>query len=175
MKKLFTSNFFMVTALIVIAAVARVFTPIPNFTPVAAIALFGGAYFANKYAAFLIPIAIMALTDVWIGAYDVISMSAVYLSFALTCVIGLMISGKVKVGRVALGAVASSLLFFLITNFGVWMSGFCGYPMTLGGLTLCYEMALPFFRNELLGTLVYSGVLFGAFELAKKRFPALAH
>ncbi len=173
MKKIFTPSFFTVTAIIAVAAVARFFTPIPNFTPIAAIALFGGAYFSKKSVAFLVPLMAMGIADLFIGGYDIISMLAVYSSFVLAVVIGLQIGRKVTFTRVAVGAVTSSVVFFVVTNFATWLGGFCGYPMTMGGLLLCYEMAIPFFRNEFLGTLVYTGVLFGAFELAKRRFPAL--
>jgi hypothetical protein len=174
MKKIFTPTFFSITALIALAAVARFFSPIPNFTPIAAIALFGGAYFSRKSVAFLVPLMALAITDLFIGSYDAISMLAVYSSFVLTGLIGLRIGRKISFSRVIGGAAASSVVFFVVTNFATWLSGFCGYPMTTGGLLLCYEMAIPFFRNEVLGTLVYSGVLFGAFELAKRRFPVLA-
>ncbi|MDR0437658.1 MAG: hypothetical protein LBH22_05075 [Bacteroidales bacterium] len=172
MKKIFTPTFFAIAALIIIVAVVR-FLPIPNFTPIAAIALFGCAYFKRKSIAFLIPLAIYAITNLFLGLPDLFTTFAVYFSFILAGVIGLWIGKKVSVSRVIGGALASSVLFFVITNFATWLSGFCGYPMTMGGLILCYEMAIPFFRNEVLGTLVYSGVLFGAFELAKRRFPVL--
>ena len=174
MKKILTPSFLIITALIAVAAVGRIFTPIPNFTPIAAIALFGAACFSRKSVAFLIPLVALAATNLFLPRYDMITLVAVYGSFVLTGCIGLWLARKVSISRVATAAVASSVLFFVLTNFAVWMSGFCGYPMTFGGLMLCYEMAIPFFRNELLGTLVYSGVLFGAFEFAKRRFPVLA-
>jgi len=174
MKKVFTPSFFAITALIAVAAAARFFTPIPNFTPIAAIALFGGAYFSRKSVAFLIPLAALAITNLFLPVFDVITTLAVYGSFILAGVIGLWIGKKVSVSRVIGGALMSSVAFFVITNFAAWMSGFFLYPMTMEGLTMCYTMALPFFRNEVLGTLMYSVVLFGAFELAKRRFPVLA-
>jgi hypothetical protein len=175
MKKIFTPNFLIITALIAIAAVARIFTPIPNFTPIAAIALFGGAYFSRKSVAFLIPLAVLAITNFFLPVFDAFTTVAVYSSFILAGVIGLWIGKKVSISRITIGALSSSVLFFVITNFAawLWLGGLGFYPMTTSGLVLCYEMALPFFRNELLGTLAYSGVLFGAFELAKRRFPAL--
>ena len=176
MKKVFTPSFITITALIVVAAVARIFTPIPNFTPIAAIALFGGAYFSRKSVAFLVPLAILAITNfLFLPIADLFTMSAVFFSFVLATVIGLWIGKKVSFSRVIGGALTSSVLFFVITNFAawLWLGGAGFYPMTMEGLTMCYTMALPFFRNEILGTLVYSGVLFGAFEFAKQRFPAL--
>jgi len=174
MKKVFTPSFITITALIAVAAVGRIFTPVPNFTPVAAIALFGAAYFSRKSVAFLIPLVALTVTNFFIfGMFDVFTTVAVYCSFILAGVIGLWIGRKVSTTRVIGGALMSSVVFFVVTNFAAWLSGFCFYPMTMEGLTMCYTMALPFFRNEVLGTLVYSGVLFGAFEFAKQRFPAL--
>ncbi|MCL2681933.1 MAG: hypothetical protein FWE63_00440 [Bacteroidales bacterium] len=172
MKKVFTPSFMTITALIALVSVAR-FIPIPNFTPIAAIALFGGAYFSRKSVAFLIPLTVLAITNFFLPVFDWFTTFSVYFSFILAGVIGLWIGKKVSVSRVIGGALTSSVLFFVITNFATWLSGFCGYPMTMGGLMLCYEMAIPFFRYEVLGTLVYSGVLFGTFELAKRRFPVL--
>jgi hypothetical protein len=175
MKKVFTPSFITITALIAVAAVARIFTPIPNFTPIAAIALFGGAYFSKKSIAFLIPLAALAVTNFFLPVFDLFTTIAVYFSFILAGVIGLWIGKKVSVSRVIGGALVSSVAFFVITNFAawLWLSGIGFYPTTMSGLVLCYEMALPFFRNEILGTLVYSGVLFGAFEFSKRRFPVL--
>jgi len=175
MKKVFTPSFFTITALIAVAAVARIFTPIPNFTPIAAIALFGGAYFSRKSIAFLIPLAALAVTNFFLPVFDAFTTIAVYSGFILAGVIGLWIGKKVSISRVIVGALASSVVFFIITNFAswLWLGGIGFYPMTMEGLMACYTMALPFFRNEILGTLLYSGVLFGAFEFAKHRFPAL--
>jgi hypothetical protein len=174
MNKKITPGLILVISLLLLGGLARFFTPLPNFTPIAAIALFAGAYLRKKKLALLLPIIILAVTDAIIGNYDFITMSAVYVSFVLTGLIGLFVGKKIKVLTVAGGAIASSLLFFLITNFGTWLSGFCGYPMTFGGLAICYEMAIPFFRNEILSTLVYSGVLFGIFELVKLKKPIFA-
>jgi hypothetical protein len=175
MKKLLTPSFITITALIAVAAVARMFTPIPNFTPIAAIALFGAAYFSKKSIAFLIPLAALAITNFFLPVFDTFTTIAVYSAFIFAGVIGLWIGKKVSVTRVVGGALASSVVFFILTNFAAWMwLGSLGfYPMTMEGLVMCYTMGLPFFRNEILGTLVYSGVLFGAFEFAKQRFPAL--
>ena len=175
MKKIFTPNFLLVTGMIAVVAATRFFTPLPNFTPIAAIALFGGAYFSRKSVAFLVPLMALAITDLIIGGYAVIPMLAVYSCFVFAGVIGLWIGRKVSFLRVIGGALTSSVVFFIVTNFATWASGSFGlYPMTVGGLMQCYGMGLPFFRNEILGTLVYSGVLFGAFELAKRRFPVVA-
>jgi len=176
MKKVFTNSFFVITAMIAVAAIARFFTPVPNFTPIAAIALFGAAYFSKKSLAFLVPLVALSISNIWLGFFDVLTMSAVYVGFILAGVIGLWIGKNVSVSRVIGGALASSVVFFILTNFAswIWLGGLGIYPMTFGGLMMSYVAGLPFFRNEVLGTLVYSGVLFGTYEFVKHRFPALA-
>ncbi len=172
MKKIFTPGFLFATALIIVAVATRLMPHPANFTPVIAIALFGAAYFKQKQVAFLLPMAIMFISDLVLGFYS--GIWAVYLAFVIAGFIGLTLRNKVKPGRVLVAALASSIVFFVISNFGVWMSGLCGYPMNVAGLALCYEMALPFFRMEILGTLVYSTVLFCTYELVKARKPALS-
>ena len=176
MKKVFTPSFFTIVGLIAVATVARFFTPVPNFTPIAAIALFGAAYFSRKSIAFLIPLVALSVSNIWFGFFDAFTMIAVYSAFVLAGVIGLWIGKKVSVTRVIGGALLSSIVFFVLTNFAswIWLAGLGVYPMSFAGLMMSYVAGLPFFRNEVLGTLVYSGVLFGAYEFAKSRIPALA-
>lgn len=169
MKKQFNAGFLLASGMIMLAAAMRLLPHLPNFTPIAAMALFGGAYFAKKQWAFLIPMAALFLSDLIIGFHS--TMWAVYVSFALVVGIGMFLQRKISVRNVILAAISSSVLFFVISNFGVWISGFCGYPMTFAGLMTCYEMAIPFFRNEILGTLVYSTVMFGSFEWIKAKYP----
>lgn len=171
-NKIFTPRFIAIVSVVAVAAFMRLIPHLPNFTPVAAIALFGGAYINRKYLAFLIPILALFLSDLIIGLHS--TMWAVYLSFAITVVLGMAIKERKSVLSVGATALISSVLFFLITNFASWLSGMMPYPMTFQGLMMCYEAAIPFFRNEILGTLVYSSVLFGGFYLVQKRVPALA-
>lgn len=171
MKKFLSTRFIVVSLMILAAVIFRIIPHLPNFTPVAAIALFGGAYFGKKYFAFIVPIIAMLLSDVVIGIHS--NMIAVYVAFIITVFIGIAIKNKVNIGSVVVAALSSSILFFLITNFASWMTGLVGYPMNFTGLMMAYEAGIPFFRNEIMGTLVYSGVLFGIFELAKAKIPAL--
>jgi len=162
-------------ALVVVVLVAAVFRIIPhppNFTPIAAMALFGGAYFTNKKLAFLIPMAAMLLSDLFIGFHS--GMPAVYLSFALMVLIGMRISNNIKPKSVIIGSLSASVLFFVITNFGVWMTSATMYSQGLYGLTACYVAAIPFFHNTVLGDLVFTSVLFGGFYLVRQKFPILA-
>ena len=161
-----------VLVLLLSAAALRISGVLPlNFSPVAAIALFGGAMFANRIAAFAAPLGIMLLSDMFLGFHD--TMWAVYLSIFLIVGIGQVIRSRPGVLYGMLGAVAGSVLFFLITNAAVWMTGTI-YAPGIGGLMESYVAGLPFYRNSLMGDLFFTGVLFGAYELASRQFPVLA-
>lgn len=95
-----------------------------------------------------------------------------YPSFALVVCIGLLLRQRRRPVPIIGAALASSLVFYLVTNFGVWAMGTL-YPRTVAGLFECCAMAIPFFRNTVLGDAVYCAVLFGGFALAQKEFPAL--
>jgi hypothetical protein len=132
----------------------------PNFTPVAAIALFSGVYLNKKYA-FIVPLALMIVSDMFLGMHNVVIFT--WGGFVLTTLLGLWLKNKKTVLGVASAAVVSSLVFYIVSNFGVWLMGW--YPRTLGGLLDCYIMAVPFLRNFTLATLIYAGVFFGLYEL----------
>lgn len=148
--------------LILLAVLSRLLPHPPNFTPIAALALFGGVYL-EKRLALLLPLLVMVVSDSLIGFHATIPW--VYGSFIVTALIGLWLK-KHKQPQYILGAaVASSLVFFLVTNFGVWTLPMSGYPPTLSGLAQCYVAAIPFFKNELLGSLAYTSILFGLYEV----------
>ena len=155
-----------------LAVIARLVPHVPNFTPIAAMALFGGAYLNRRYAA-LVPLAAMLASDIFIGFYSPIVMFSVYGSFILTGAIGLWLKKRKSPANVVFAAVGASILFFLITNFAVWVGGW--YPRNLAGLVEAYTMAVPFFRNTLLGNLFYTTVFFGGYELVLRlvKKPAL--
>src|SRR5579863_503908 len=111
------TRFIMLAGMILAAAASRVIPHPPNFTPIAAIALFGGAGFANKRAAFLLPLAGLVLSDLVIGFYSITPL--VYGGFALTVCLGFWVRRHRSLQRIAVAAVASSVLFFVMTNFGV--------------------------------------------------------
>ncbi|MBI2082223.1 MAG: hypothetical protein HYT76_01515 [Deltaproteobacteria bacterium] len=155
--------------LIVAAAASRLLPHPPNFAPIMAIALFGGAYF-NRRSSLIIPLGAMFLSDLLIGFHD--QMALVYLSFVLVVFLGGTLREKRTVGGVAGIAFTSSLLFFVLTNFGVWaIDGL--YPRTLSGLMTCYLAALPFFQNQLLGDALYTVTLFGGFALLERWVPSV--
>jgi len=152
------------------AAALRLVPHPPNFAPIAAMALFGGAYLGRRSLAFVAPLAAMLLSDLLLGFHPY--MWATYLGVALIVLIGWAVQQRIAPVRVGVAAVASSLLFFLLTNFAVWLqSGF--YPPTLAGLTACYVAAIPFFQNTLAGDLFYAALLFGGFAVMERLIPAI--
>ncbi|MFN4234599.1 MAG: DUF6580 family putative transport protein [Bacteroidia bacterium] len=169
-KYLTPRNIFIASALL-IAIVGRLIPHAPNFTPVAAMALFGGATLNNKRLAYILPIIAMFLSDLIIGFHN--TMWAVYLAFIATVYIGTKINNNIKPLSVITASIASSSLFFIVTNFAVWL-GSTFYPQNIYGLIECYIAAIPFFNNGLVGDLFYSGILFTVFTLAGQRFPQLA-
>jgi len=170
MKKNLNGKLFFAAGLILAAAFTRLIPHYPNFTAVGAIALFGGTYLPNKKLAFAVPFAAMLLTDLILGFHP--TMWVVYLSFGLIVMIGIQISKNKKVTNILLGALSSSILFFVITNFAQWIYD-PFYAKTGAGLAQCYTMAIPFYSYTLLGDLFYVTVLFGTYELAKSKLPVL--
>ncbi|HNV23294.1 MAG TPA: hypothetical protein PKH98_00220 [Candidatus Omnitrophota bacterium] len=146
--------------LLVFGIFMRVVVHTPNFTPVIAIALFSGVYLKKKHA-LILPVALMAITDLILGAHRV--MLFTWGSVLLIAAIGLWLRQNKTTTHTLTSSLASAFLFFIITNFGVWLAGY--YPQTLEGLQSCYVMAIPFFRTMLVSTLVYTFVFFGAYEL----------
>lgn len=156
------TKFIVVVGVIVLAAASRLVKHPFNFTPVAAMALFSGCYL-RKYWGVVLPLAAMLVSDYFIGFYDWQVMASVYLSITLAYVIGWYLSNHKKWYNVFFSALASSVTFFVLTNLAVW-AFFDWYPHTWAGLVSNFTLALPFFRNTLLGDLSYSVILFGAFE-----------
>lgn len=158
----------LIVGLIVFAILTRLMPHPPNFVPVAAIALFGGAYFANKQLAFLVPFIALVMSDVVLGFHS--TLVFVYVGFALTVVIGFWVRENRRGLRILTAVLLSSVLFFLLSNFGVWLlEGL--YPKDVSGLAACYIAAIPFFQASLLGNLFYATLLFGAMALAEHYFP----
>ncbi|MFH4967377.1 DUF6580 family putative transport protein [Gaetbulibacter sp. M240] len=145
---------------ILVAAIIRLFPHLPNVTPITAMALFSGVYFSNKKLAFAAPLLAMAISDIFLG-FHTISIF-VYAAFVLVGIIG-MTSKKMSFTSILL----SSISFFIITNFGVWL---IGYPKTLDGLIECYTLAIPFFRNSLIGDFFYAAVMYFSFEFVSKKY-----
>jgi len=139
-----------------------------NFSPMMPLCLFGGAFFARARTAYLLPFAAWLLGDLGIlaltGRVDWAfypNQPLVYLSLALVATTGFALRGETSWTRVAGAGLASSVGFFVITNFGVWAFGDgVLYPKTLSGLVDCYVRAIPFFRNTLISMAVFLPLLF---------------
>jgi hypothetical protein len=153
-----------------------------NFTPVEAMALFGGAYFADRRLGIAIPLAAMIAADCviaftlpsawlhdWLG-----TLPFVYGCIALTAVGGFALRRKISAPKVLLGALTSAVVFFLVTNFATWLTARpdAGAACT-STLSACYVAGIPFFKGTLFGTLFWSALLFGGFALLSRRYSVL--
>ena len=171
-------------AFVLLAVLGRVASPLLphafNFAPMDAIALFAGAYFRPRHLAMLVPLLSVWVSDLLLNYQYLGHVELFYSGFywqygtyALLALLAHSALRTVTLPRVAVAGVSAAVLFFLITNFGVWATGTM-YPHTSGGLLACYVAAVPFFPQSLLSNLVYCTVLFGGFALAQRRFPLLA-
>ena len=145
---------------IIVAVLVRLFPHPPNVAPITAVALFAGTHFSRKHWAILMPILAMSVTDVFLG-FSMIT-PIVYLAFVGVTALGFVLK-KMNIGTVLL----SSLLFFVVTNLGVW---FLYYPLTPEGLMICFTLALPFFGYAVVGDLFFSAALLFGYRYAAKRF-----
>ncbi len=176
-------RFGVLVLIVLLAAFSRLIPHPPNFAPIGAMSLFGAAYFSRKYLAFVVPIGAMWLSDLLLnnviyGQYFdhfVWFYNGFYWTYAAFIFIGLIGFGllkKVRPVNLLIASLSASVVFFLVSNFGVWASGTM-YPNTFSGLMSCYAAGLPFLKNTLIGDLAYSGALFGIFEVIQYKVPVL--
>lgn len=151
---------------IVLNLLTRLLPHLPNMTSVGAMALFLSADYSWKKS-LLITLVTMLISDMVLGFHAV--MWATYGSFLITVWLGTILQQKKRMHWIFGITLFCSLQFFILTNFAVWMSGVL-YPKTLSGLLDCYVLALPFFRNTLLGDMVYTTIFFGCSYLVKRIF-----
>lgn len=176
-KSWFTPKMKFVLILVVAAALTRLLPHPMNFSPIAAIALFAGAFIPGRSRAWLLPLAALLLSDLLLqlinqtGFYR--DMIFVYGSFAAVVFIGRFLETNASPLKVMTCSLCASVLFFTVTNFGSWLM-YDMYPKNAAGLMQSYLAGIPFFRGTLLGDLFYSAVLFGSYALARRRFPVLA-
>ena len=169
--------------MILLAALSRLLPHPPNFSPIEAVALFGGAYFSRKVWALLVPLVAMAISDLVLGLvnggiyldYFVnANFVSIYACIVLCTQLGFGLRGRVNGTRVLGYSLGGSVLFFLLTNLAVWATATPQIsPVCANGLGACYVAGLPFFQWTLLGTLFYSAILFGGFALLRARIPQL--
>ena len=151
-------------AFVLMGAGLRLIPHPPNFAPIGALALFGGVYLSRK-TALILPLAAMVISDIFIGYYEISLMVFVYGSFLLCVALGFWLKRHKKWQTILGSSFLASLTFFLSTNFAVWAFT-PWYAKTFSGIIQCYLMALPFFRNTLLGDLFYVTMFFGIYEMA---------
>jgi hypothetical protein len=147
----------------IFSIVSRLIPHMPNFAPIAAFALFAGAYMPKKTGLLLL-LSIMIISDVFIGFYDLRLMAAVYLSFLAISVIGWVVKKDKNASSVVLGSLSGSVVFYLITNYAVWAFS-SWYPHSLNGLLSSYAMGLLFLKSSLAGDLFYTSVFFVSYEI----------
>ena len=157
-------------SMIAAAAVLRLLPHPANVTPIAAMALFGGANFADKRLAFVVPLTALFASDLFLGLYS--HMEFVYASFALTACLGILLQMRKNVLTIAAAGAASALIFFVVADFGTWLNSAL-YPKTFAGFEACLVAAIPFLRNMVVGDLFYTALLFGGFALLERSFPGL--
>lgn len=167
----------LITSIVVFGVIARVLPHNANFAPMGAIALFAAAFYKRKALALAIPAIAWWLSDLYLNntvyatsenftwfTYDQLFSVLALLSIVL---LGALLLKSFNVAKVLVGSISASLIFFLISNFGVWMQGFL-YPKTWSGLVSCYTMALPFYKATFVSDLVFSGIFFSAMYFISK-------
>ena len=155
--------------LVVVGVLSRVtFLTPPNFHAVAAAALFAGFFFRSSVVALAVPTVSMMISDAMIGGHAPLVMATVYAALAAPVAWRCLLHKKLTAGRVGLGALSASVLFFLTTNLAAWPTL---YPTTTAGLAHAYTAAVPFFQWTLAGDLCYSALFFGAYALVTSLAP----
>lgn len=157
-------------ALVTLGVVGRLWQPEWNVTPLAAVTLFAGAVFSRAWMAALVPVAVLAISNLWLRDYTSrAEMLSVYACFLAPLLFRGLLRERITVFRVALSAVSCTLIFYVVTNFAVWMvRRGLAYDDSLSGLRDCYVAALPFLRWMLQGDLFYAALVFGSFALCRK-------
>lgn len=181
LQKINIRNAVLILMIIAAAAMRLVsykFPVLSNFTPVGAIAIFGGAYFTDKWKAYFVPFAALFLSDVIINylytsklIFGYSSSVWVYLSFFIMVFFGSLIK-KVNVGNVILASIAGVIVHWLLTDISPWLYG-TTYSKGIAGYFQSLIAAIPFEKNMILGDLVFGAILFGGFELAKSKYTVL--
>ena len=170
-KRLIEPRKALLVAMVIAAAMLRLFPHPLNFTPVGALALFGGASFRSKRMALAFPLLSLAAGDIFIGFHRL--MPFVYASFLLSVAIGFWLRRSRSLLRIGAGVLAGAIQFFLVTNFAMWASSIGSYPKTGAGLLACYAAGAPYFWNTLAGDAFYAALLFGVLALLERWSPTV--
>lgn len=156
------------------------FSLLTNFTPVGAMALFGGAYFNKSWKSFLFPLLTLWISDIVLSRFVYYhewrlfygGFYWTYGAFAMMVITGKFLLKNISVKNILLSALTVTFIHWIVTDFGVWLSS-AMYPKTISGWWACLAAAIPFERNFLSGTLLYAAIMFGAFEWMKTKYPSL--
>lgn len=168
-------EFKLVLSMVILATLSRIaptfFSHLPNFSALNAIALFSGTYFHRRVTAIVVVFFSVGLSDFfihefWVGEWNFFYPGFYwqYISYALIAVIGISLKNRLTLYHLLFAGLTASCLFFIMTNLGTWLCGYL-YPMTFGGLITCFINAIPFFKNTLMGDLVFISILFGSLEV----------
>jgi hypothetical protein len=160
-----------VATFILVAAMLRLAPHPMNFTPIGALALFGGAYVSSKRTALAIPLLSLIVGDAVTGFHPLIPF--VYASFLVSVLIGFRLRQNRSASRIGAATLAGAIQFFIVTNLAVWTASIGPYPKTVAGLAACYVRGIPLFWNTLAGDAFYAALFFGGMALAERRFPSL--
>ena len=171
MNKYFPNKTFsIITILILIGVISRLIPHPPNLTAVGAVGLFLGAYSRKKNLFFIVPIAIMFISDLLLFNIQGKPFPGmiIYLGLLAYIPIGSFLIKKIKAKNVLIGSLSGATLFYLITNFSVWINTAGMYPYTydFSGLINCYVAAIPFYMNSIAGNLIWATIIFGVYELS---------
>jgi len=170
-----TKQFGIITILIILATFSRLIEHPLNFAPISAMILFGAAHFEKKWQVFLIPFGATLLSDLWLTPGFI--NTGAYISYALILLFSIKLySSKISASNIMGGAIGSGLIFFIVSNFSVWMN-----PLYMKSLLACYIDGVWFYRglfsspffNTLMSNLFYSSVLFGSYYALQTKFRVL--
>ena len=160
------NSVYLAFGLVALLALSRLIPHPPNFTPILGMAVFSGAIISKRIIAYLVPLAAMLLSDLYLGFHA--SMPIIYFSLALCVLVGTFIEARVSILNSFLSISFGVLTFFLITNFMVWY-GSGMYEANISGIMTCYYMALPFVQNTFISSLLYGMGAFLVYDIINKR------
>ena len=160
------NSIYLALGLVALLSLSRLIPHPPNFTPILGMAVFSGAIISKRFIAYLVPLAAMLLSDLYLGFHA--SMPIIYFSLAVCVLIGTFIEARVSILNSFLSISLGVLVFFLITNFMVWY-GSGMYEYSISGLVTCYFMGLPFVQNTFISSILYGMGAFLIYDIINKR------
>ena len=160
-------NRILILGIIIIGVMTRLMPHPPNFTPVLSFALLSSVYSKNNLGIF-IPISIMLISDIYLGSHGAIIW--VYSALFVIYLFGYYFVKNISFKNILISSIASSFIFFIISNLGVW---FIGYPKTIEGFIQCYVLAIPFYKNTLLSVILYSSIIHVCYVFITEKLLAL--